>query len=470
MANNDFISSSHPDYNTMQYQDKKAGVSVSVAELPDVEQAMPQQRPSIHHQYSGMRRADSDEAGNQATSGFKNSDDSVNTLGRFYYSFLNFHITTRYMVYVVPVSILLAIPLIVFATIAKHTTAGGTRLLGLFVWLEIVWCALWFTKLCAKALPQIFQFCCGIVTSGTRRYAELIRALELPLSVVAWSVVAWASTPVIVAFNHPVPESLSHWSQWVQILRKIILASIPVAGVFCVQKFFLQLIAVNYHRKQFSRRIKETQHMVRLLTELYSASIALFPSYCVEFADEDYLIHNAMVASGMKAGRHQRTQVKLVGGLARVGNGVTSVLNSIVSEVVGGRKLDPNSDKAVVIAALERRVSAEALARRIWQALTEAGKDAMYEADLVRVLGEERREDAEEIFRTLDKDRNNDVSLDEMQMMLCEMEKSQKDMIRSMHDVKQTVRALDRILEFGCVILGAVIYGESSCCTWRKGD
>ena len=49
------------------------------------------------------------------------------------------------------------------------------------------------SKLAAKALPSIFQFLCGIVSSGTRKYALVIKRLELYLSLSGWALASLAT-------------------------------------------------------------------------------------------------------------------------------------------------------------------------------------------------------------------------------------------------------------------------------------
>jgi hypothetical protein len=46
----------------------------------------------------------------------------------------------------------------------------------------------WVSKLAAKAVPWVFLFLCGMVSSGTRKYALILKAVEIPLSLVGWAV------------------------------------------------------------------------------------------------------------------------------------------------------------------------------------------------------------------------------------------------------------------------------------------
>ncbi len=48
--------------------------------------------------------------------------------------------------------------------------------------------------------------------------------------------------------------------------------------------------------------------------------------------------------------------------------------------------------------------------------MLDSGADALFEQDILEELGPERSEDAHYIFTALDRDRNGDISLEEMKM------------------------------------------------------
>jgi hypothetical protein len=151
----------------------------------------------LFHRHGGMRKA---KRGNSESRSATESDEEEGTLtrmGRIYNKILNFSIVTRYFVYVLPLGIIFAVPIVVGATAARKAELGDVRIMWIFAWVEIVWLALWGSKIFAKCLPWLFQFICGVVSSGTRKYASLLEALEIPISLVGWAVVALVTfTPV----------------------------------------------------------------------------------------------------------------------------------------------------------------------------------------------------------------------------------------------------------------------------------
>lgn len=82
---------------------------------------------------------------------------SLNSMGKFYNAILTFSVVTRYLVYVLPVALLIAVPIIVGAFFPK-ADIGGVRIVWLFTWVEVVWLSLWVSKLVAQFLPFVFNF------------------------------------------------------------------------------------------------------------------------------------------------------------------------------------------------------------------------------------------------------------------------------------------------------------------------
>jgi hypothetical protein len=156
-------------------------------------------------QHVAGRRKVAKENGRRGAAG---EEEVLTQMGKIYNKILNFSIITRYLVYVLPVALLFAIPIVVGATAAPKAEAGGVRIVWIFSWVEIVWLSLWASKLFAKFLPQIFQFLCGIVSSGTRKYALVIQSLETPLSLTGWALTSLATfMPVSLFLVSPIPHS-----------------------------------------------------------------------------------------------------------------------------------------------------------------------------------------------------------------------------------------------------------------------
>ena len=272
--------------------------------------------------------------------------------------------------------------------------------------------------------------------------------------------------------KNPNSESVQ---QWQAIVQKILAAFMIAALIFLAEKLLIQIISISYHRTQFNQKIKESKHNVYLLSLLYDASRTLFPAYCNEFVEEDYLIQDALnidLGDGKKGISHNRsgsaTPLRLLQNVGRFGDKITSAFGNVASEITGKQVFKPNSAHSVVVEALEKNKSSEALAKRLWMSFVVEGKDALYEEDIEEVLGVGRRLEAEECFSSLDRDGNGDVSLDEMIMTVCEFGRERHSIANSLHDVDQAINVLDRLLCTIVFVIVVFVFGESYAPTFRR--
>lgn len=393
----------------------------------------------------------------------------LNAMGRLYNKIIGFSPVMRYFVYVAPIALLLGIPLIVIGvtnnidklTVGNSTGPGAPKLFYLFLWIEVSWLSLWGGKIVAHLLPSVFMFFCGVVSSGTRKYATVIRNLEMPISLLLWALSSW------LVFKYKFQDDTY---QWVYVLVRI-LASLWVSScVLLGEKFIIQLISISYHQRSFANRIRDSKRDIFLLGLLYDASRTLFPMYCEEFAEEDYVINDsieAMIVGTARRRGHKKSgsmtpinPMNLVGEVGRFGDKITSVFGNIASEITGKQVFNPNSAHSVVIEALEKVRSSEALARRIWMSFVVEGKDSLYLDDVVEVLGPGHREEAEECFYAIDADENGDISLDEMVRKIVEISKERKAITNSMKDIGQALGVLDSILLFIVLLIVVIIFRE----------
>lgn len=369
---------------------------------------------------------------------------ALNRMGRIYTKILNFSIVTRYMIYVAPLALILAIPIILYATVYRNKDIGGSDGKLFFIWIEIVWLSLWGCKIVAHFLPRIFEFLIGVVSPGIRKYVMLLRALEKSLSVVFWMIVNQVTFPVLIKSNE----------YWTEVMDRILKAALVCSCIILAERVLIQLISISYHRKQFDGKIKESKRNIYLIGLLYDASRSLFPAYCNEFAEEDYIIQDSLqLGLGSKKttmrghGRSgSNTPMRILQDVGRVGDKVTSIFGTVAQEITGKKILDPNSAHSIVLEALDKRRSSEALARRIWMSFVVEGKDSLYQEDLMEVMGANNAKEAEECFAALDRDGNGDISLEEMILTVTEFGRERKSIATSMHDVDQAINALDALL------------------------
>ena len=81
------------------------------------------------------------------------------------------------------------------------------------MWVEIVWLSLWASKIFAKLLPFLFRHLIGFVSAGTAKYATIIAALEVPVTLLAWSFISFI-TFIPVMTRNPTQRSLNYLQQY----------------------------------------------------------------------------------------------------------------------------------------------------------------------------------------------------------------------------------------------------------------
>jgi hypothetical protein len=400
-----------------------------------------------------------------------NSEDetSLTAMGKIYNKIVNFSNITRYMVYVIPIGLVLAVPVVITATIASDARIGGIRMVWFWSWIEIVWFSVWISKVVAKALPGIFMFLCGVVSSGTRKYALAIKNLEVPITLLGWATTAFATFQALTNLPDNDPSGPNGWTA---VMKKVLAATLIATAIYLVEKVLIQLLSISYHRRSFDNRIKESKRSVHLLGLLYDASRSLFPMYCQEFEEEDLLISDsieAMLANGRKGhlGHHRSgsvTPMRIIGDVGRFGDKVTSVFGNMASEISGKQVFNPTSAHSIVVEALEKKRSSEALARRLWMSFVVEGKDALYLDDVREVLGPARQEEADEAFAAIDQDGNGDISLDEMIMKVIEIGTDRRAIASSMNDIGQAIGAFDQVLELITFLIITFVFGKFPFC------
>lgn len=417
------------------------------------------------HHHHGRRKAAA-----PVRRGTDSEDVSVNFLGRMYAKVINFNASLRYLIYIVPVGLILAVPIIVLSATGmqndipvgnqqetkddEEVTIVGPPLFKIFLWVEIAWLTIWAGKLVAFFLPLAFMFLCGVVSSGTRKYATILRNLTIPLSLFFWALASWITFREL--FKGPKDAGIN----WVRNLERVLGATFATSAVYLGEKAFVQLIGISYHQRSFTNRIRESKKEVRLLATLLDASKALFPMYCPEFEEEDYIINDNFNIKFPVKGKKGAAAIpqRFVNNVGRVGDKVTSIVGNVASEITGKNVLNPNSSHSVVIEALEKTRSSEALGRRIWMSFVVEGRESLLLDDFVEVLGPELKEEAEEAFEAVDEDSNGDISLDEMVRKVVSVGRERKAIVEGMKDISQALQAFDKVLLFFVLLICIFIF------------
>ncbi|OLL24586.1 putative MscS family protein [Neolecta irregularis DAH-3] len=393
--------------------------------------------------------------GTRVLSASKTADpEAMNVMGRFYDRVLSYSIVTRYFMYIAPLAIALLILMFIGAWGNTGASIGGVRIVWIFFWIEISWLSLWGSKVVAKILPFLFKFIVGVVSVSTQKYATIIHALELPLTLVGWSGVTLISFyPIITQNPTQVAENDTVAKPWEIVTQNILGAGFVCCLVFLLEKIFVQVIAINFHKKSYEERITSNKWAINALTKLYSHSKALFPTFTSEFHNEDLIL---LGTTSSRNGSVMNLN-KVLGGAKRAFNKATGVFGNAASEIVGRNVFRPDAPYSVVIDALTSKKKSQVLGRRIWMSFVEEGKDTLTLEDLYEVMGDDNDE-AEKIFFLFDKDGNADISLEEMEMSVVGLGKERKAITRSMKDIDSAIRKLDDALQVIVFIVSIFVF------------
>ena len=441
---------------------RKLGISPTITrktnEFPDYTDEK-QVNARLYPGQAGKRK----KLGAKGTGNKNNEDGTLTGAGKLYDKIFHFSVITRYILYVAPLAICFAVPIVIGSAFAPNARIGGVKINWFFTWVEVVWVSLWVSKLVSQLLPYVFQFLCGAVSPGTRKYASVLMALEIPLSLVGWAATSLPTFVVIMTQNPDAREkNATSLKPWESVVKNILFAALFSTIVFLAEKFLIQLISISYHRKQFDEKIRDSKRNIYIVGLLYDASRAMFPSYCQEFAEEDYAMSDFLdLASGKNSRQgHTRsssaTPMKIVHNIGRVKDNVTSAFGNVAQEITGKQVFNPNAAHSIVVEALEKKHTTEALAKRIWLSFVLEGRDALYFDDVTDVLGSDRLAEAEEAFYCLDADGNGDISLEEMILRLGELGRDRHSIAHSMSDVENAISVLDNLLL--TVVLLAVVF------------
>jgi small-conductance mechanosensitive channel len=419
------------------------------------------------------------------------------------------NVLLRYIIYIVPVAIMLAIPIVLCATvyrdkkiISKFTTQsqtpifssnvtsiepngangattynntastvysettkidvdGGIHLLGLFVWIEVVWVLLWVAKLLAQAVPIVFQTVGGAIHTGIRKYWLVLKAVEIPLSLFFWAILSIASWSLIYVFDKEFHADHAGNIKWLHTLHNVLKATVGVTALYLVQRMLIQMISVSYHGKQFYDNIKEIKTLSRAVETMYDVSRQRYYDSHPLFIEDDLDIHDT---KGYRKDRHGRLRTKdqstaeFMSNLSSTADKLTSVVGYLVSDIAGKQVLMPTASGPIVEAALERPVSAEALARRIWNSFTNFGETKLDQAAIIAMLGAGRESQAVYIHSKVDADENGDLTLEEMIELVKKVASDRQTIWEGANNVKDAIKVLDRVLGVFVLILVFLIY------------
>ncbi|KZT08300.1 uncharacterized protein LAESUDRAFT_60532 [Laetiporus sulphureus 93-53] len=379
----------------------------------------------------------------QAHLAFAEGDVPKNTFFKFYNYLLNVSAITRWTIYIIPVLGLIWIPGILSFTAYPDATIWGVRLLWWSVWLSVVWCSWWGSRVFSMVLPHIARFTVGVVAVGTHRYIEWLDPLQRYVTLFSWTLIVWITFQPLINTRREADISTDSKTA-LSTAAKILFAFFECAIILLAEKVAIQYIATRFHERSYAERVAEHKFAMRVLANLYRHS-----------RDMPWRLDTLQgnPADAAHAKKPRRLLKKALQGVRFAATTTTTALGNVASEIAGSSVLQPNSPQAVVRTVLESANKSRMLARRLFYSFAKPGSKAMTVDDIEPFFP--TQEDADAAFALLDKDMNGDATKEEIEIACMDCHRELLSIEHSMRDLDSAVGRLDNILMI--VYLFAVI-------------
>lgn len=383
------------------------------------------------------------------TTSKKNEDAALYKVWLFLKKFPRF---IRYIAYMLPIAVLLLIPVLLGAFAVdrrEHAVGGysGVDLMWFGIWLEIVWCSLWVSRMISNLLPPLMQLVCKIGGSpNPRKWKDVGSQLELHLAMFLWLLAILISfRPTTSNKRVDVPEGKKPESQdWINIVDKVIIALFVLFTLNFIEKIIIQWIATSFHQRTYATRIENNKGDIRQLVQLFEHAKS-------KLEDTDAFLKG----EGSRASGAQTPMRVLHENARNVLGKVGYVAGKIGNDLVG-RKVNENQPRKVVTELLRTTASAHTLARLIYRSVVRFDRDTVYMDDIREVFTTE--EEADAAFMVFDKDLNGDISVQEFEAVCNEIHLEKKAIAASLKDLDSVIQKLDKVFLFIIVIIAVIVF------------
>ncbi|KAM3507747.1 hypothetical protein MY11210_007027 [Beauveria gryllotalpidicola] len=379
-----------------------------------------------------------------------NEDAALYKLWAFLKKFPRF---IRYFAYMLPVALLLLLPVLLGAFAVdkrRHAVGGngGVDLMWFGIWLEIVWCSLWVSRMVSNLLPPIMQAASKMGGSTTpKKWKDVGSRLELPVAMFLWFLAILISFEPTTAQKRVEPiggDEKADSQKWIDIVNKVIIALFVLFTLNFIEKIILQWIATSFHQRTYATRIENNKGDIRQIVQLFEHAKS-------KLQDTDTFLkgENPRVSGTQTPMRTFNENARNV--LGKVGYVAGKVGNDLI-----GRKVNGNHPRKVVTELLRNTTSAHTLARLIYRSLVRPDRDTVHMEDIREVFTTD--EEADAAFMVFDKDLNGDISCQEFEQVCNEIHLEKKAIAASLKDLDSVIQKLDKVFLFIIVIVSIIVF------------
>ena len=359
----------------------------------------------------------------------------------------------RVFVVWLPLAIILFVPLACGAWQNTNLEVGRTRIMWIFIWLEVSWGTLCFGKIFAHYVPEIFGFIVSIFIPRYLKFVDMFVALEFAIQMLIWTFVTFITFSPLIYDSEATKGSQPGWKK---VVQNICVALLVSAIVFMIEQIFLYFLSTNFHKTRMAMRIQHQKKSKHVLIILLDLAYTIFPYDCDEFYEEDEFLKFANVKMAeskvgtMSTNKYFQNVTNFVGSAARNMGNVVSDVRDPSGKNVGAAK--------TVKEALIRRTTREVLANRIWKSLVLEDSTALTYNDLLEMFGPSRKEEVMYMMDILGSPGSEEIELSDMVESVNRIGREGKQISRSLIDIDGAITKLHYVLLFICTILIIMVF------------
>jgi hypothetical protein len=306
-------------------------------------------------------------------------------------------------------------------------------------------------QIASKIVPYPVGILASAVTNGSKKWRDMAKMLEVPLTLFLWWLGIYVSFLPIMRNHHADGNSGTRY--WEKNANIVLLCFFIASILNLIEKVIIQLIAISFHMRTYADRIEINKFQINSLSKLYKYAKEIEKDFG---ADQDPSPSNGAVTPRAML-LHAAT------GAQRAARAVGDVVGKIAGDFTGRQVNSSSSPQQVVLTLLQSTEGSNVLARRLYRSYVRLGEENVHLDELRSAFADD--DEAEAAFTMFDRDLNGDISCEEMELACVEISRERKSIAASLKDLDSVVGKFDDCLTFGgCPSL------KEPVCWWRLID
>ncbi|KAH6852780.1 hypothetical protein B0T12DRAFT_415991 [Alternaria alternata] len=349
-------------------------------------------------------------------------------------------------------AVLIVIPWVAIAASAPKTAMGGIRTTGFLIWIEILWTSVWILSFFHFYIGRGWFWLCQFDASLMPWDTFLTNIMRTNVWF-AMSLVAWGSSSVMCRVSGSTCNE-----NWLMVLRKVLLASIPATATFCAEDILMEVIITFQAARMGRERHLET--MVRRRNAIFLIAAIYLRVKEKEGTSQEPPVNSAPAGSqGSRcrsfASRLPSRTGKFLGTLFLRDPPDLKDVREQGKRYVQGKGSDKEFDldgKPFPDIFVEHYLHGESMS------FTEAFLQEKINEEAGKTINNALDFTAAEIMKMMDKDDSGEITTDEVADFLKELVMAMRDIAKSVNGMKRAARSANAVVSFLLLFVVAIIY------------